>query len=217
MVDEAHKLKNRHSKLSQAVVRLIHRHNPRVLLLTATPFQCEHQRELLHLLSFLYGNAPTDSSEVRYTAGIGFHSIVDGLAAGLRRLDHHLRTLRATRDDHLKTFHELLEELDRNLDSVEDPQRRTFGVAHGKSHDGFDEFLRALIVRNIKQRASIEASNVEMSDSDTAAYLFGRSYYLKSSLKTAPTGGLFAADPPPGSDSPECHSRLCSTNALSFS
>ena len=214
VVDEAHKLKNRHSKLSQAAVRFVRRHNPRVLLLTATPFQCEHQRELLHLLSFLDENAQQDSSEVMYTAGRGFHSIVGGLAAGLRRLDSHLRTLRTTRDENLKTFQELREELDRNLDLVDDPHRRTFGVAHGKSHDGFDEFLRALIVRNVKPRALVRESNVEMSESDTAAYLFGRSYYLERRLKSAVDGGSFAADPPPGSGFlPNAYSRLCSTYA----
>ena len=49
--------------------------------------------------------------------------------------------------------------------------------------------LRALIVRNVKPRALVRESNVEMSESDTAAYLFGRSYYLERRLKSAVDGG----------------------------
>lgn len=173
VLDEAHKARNKKGRLYKWLLTLTRRGRKHLglLFLTATPFQCNHEQELISLLSLLdRGWDPNSELPGRD----GFPSIVNGLSYGLRQLKKRLKQLRDAGEEPAVALEQLLRELDRNLDWEYDASARTFGVATG--HDGFDEYLRSLVVRSRKPRIRSREVPVNIDGDDSALYLFGREY-----------------------------------------
>jgi hypothetical protein len=190
VLDEAHRARNPRSKLSEHLHRIItrsrRRHGPRILFLTATPFQCDHHRELIHLLSFLDGAYRNDWAPISEDCASVMRrlptapSIVNALKETLVRIDGELKAIERARPSEAPArLNQILELLDWNHDAFRDPNRRSGGVVSPMSdprriHDGVDEYLRALVVRTVKGQVSPSPKWVGVHPVDAAAYLFGR-------------------------------------------
>lgn len=208
VLDEAHKARKEGTVLHRCLKRFIRRkrNKLRLLLLTATPFQCDHRRELVNLLQLVdAGYIDTDSHEAK--PGVGYASITSGIKDVLDKMFKETEEMRKEGIFEEGRIPRMLMKLDLNLDLDSDAQARTFGVA--RRHDGFDEFLRALVIRTPKPRVRTIVKDVGPKSADYAYYLFGRSY-----LKAQPKGRSEKDDPPPGSGFlPNGYSRLCSTHS----
>lgn len=208
VLDEAHKARKEGTVLHRCLKRFIRRkrNKLRLLLLTATPFQCDHRRELVNLLQLVDSGYQEEESHEAKT-GIGYSSITSGVRDLLEKMFAETEAMRKQGIFEEGCIRRMLRKLDLNLDLDSDPQARTFGVA--REHDGFDEFLRALVIRTPKPRVKTKVQNVGPKAADYAHYLFGRSY-----LKAQPKGRSEEDDPPPGSGFlPNGYSRLCSTHS----
>ena len=207
VLDEAHKARKEGTVLHRCLKRFIRKkgNKLRLLLLTATPFQCDHRKELVNLLRLVDAGYRDPESHAAIP-GIGYASITSGVGDVLEKMFDETESMRKEGVFEESRISRMLKKLDLNLDLDSDPKGRTFGVA--KKHDGFDEFLRSLVIRTPKLRVKAGVQEVGPRAADFAHYLFGRAY-----LKAQPKGRAEGDDPPPGSGFlPNGYSRLCSTH-----
>lgn len=207
VLDEAHKARKEGTVLHRCLKRFIRKkgNNLRLLLLTATPFQCDHRKELIKLLRLVDSGYKEDETH-EAKPGIGYSSITSGIRDVLEKMFAETESMRREGVFEETRISKLLKKLDRNLDLDSDPKAKTFGVA--RKHDGFDEFLRSLVIRTPKPKVKTKVQNVDPQAADFAHYLFGRAY-----LKAQPKSRSEDDDPPPGSGFlPNGYSRLCSTH-----
>ena len=219
VLDEAHKARKSSTLLSKALERIRQKKkNCPFLFLTATPFQCDTHQELINLLHFLDKNYDPDfhlDRDAKVADNKPLHpSIVNAIKYSLEYLDKSLDKLllEGDRSSIEKDFKELLFFIDRNFDVELDPENRSFGVEIGKrAQDGVDEYLRSLVIRNIKKKIKPEYPQILLNGIDTSLYLFGRAY-LRQNARAK--DGQFDDDPPPGGKFlPNSYSRLCSAHA----
>jgi hypothetical protein len=216
LLDEAHKARKKENRLSQALERILRRstirRGPAFLFLTATPFQCDHHRELVHLLSLLdrgWDHEYKPGTKLAEPKGSlpAAPSLVNAIQDGLHFLDRRLTEVLEKDPDRCEVeLAKLLDILDRNHDLDHDPEGKSFGI--GEGHDGLDEYLRSLIVRTPKPQPIVTADTVPLTALDTSLYLFGKAYLRAHARGLSGTG-----DPPPGGGYlPNAYSRLCSAH-----
>lgn len=218
VLDEAHKARKKTTQLSRALQSIRAENKCPFLFLSATPFQCDSQQELIHLLHFLdlkYDEEFELEEGDTPKGEIPLHpSIVNAVKYSLKILKSKLDKLLLNGDSRTieQEFNKLLKFIDKNFDVDVDQDGKTFGVEVGiKAQDGIDEYLRALVIRNIKKKVKESSPKFNLEPADTAMYLFGRAF-LRQNAKNK--DGQYEDEPTPGGKFlPNGYSRLCSAHA----
>lgn len=178
IADEAHIVKsgyidtdeNISTALNNSAIRKIYAvqnesRNSKLLLLTATPFQ-NNLNELIHMLSLV--EAP---NELKFSVG----KIIE---LGLKKLYEEIELLKTETSLTKERIHHLINCFSDNIGNLiaennEEIKRPKEITTHGRKN-GLDDFLRDIMIRNIKPPLSIVSDECDLNDAEKLQYLLMR-------------------------------------------